>query len=231
MLSCDISAPELVFINALANGGTLQEAVEVALSNNDASEKEALNTASSAHTPPLNLVQLSAKLLRMGVFMALSTIQTNSATHTVSNSPYSLAFQAWRAAPAGAAPHSVKALLARIAMGNIFWLSARTKVKGLLTLKDSTFFLFENEYALPVLRVNVAACLATYSAHLFALMLFVGLGSRLGVAGMLAITAVIQLLVYPSAWPTHLGWALLLLVIIAQGPGRLSLDHVLFGRR
>jgi putative oxidoreductase len=73
--------------------------------------------------------------------------------------------------------------------------------------------------------------LATYSAHLFALMLFVGLGSRLGVAGMLAITAVIQLLVYPSAWPTHLDWAVLLLVIIAQGPGRLSLDHVLFGRR
>jgi putative oxidoreductase len=158
-------------------------------------------------------------------------MQTNNDTHTVSNAPCRRALHASRAALAGAVPHSVIALLARIAMGSTFWLSARTKVDGLLTLKDSTFFLFENEYALPVLPVNVAAYLATYSEHLFALMLFVGLGSRLGAAGMLGITAVIQLLVYPSAWPTHLGWAVLLLVIIVQGPGKLSLDHVLFGRR
>ena len=158
-------------------------------------------------------------------------MQTNNDTHTVSNAPCRRALHASRAALAGAVPHSVIALLARIAMGSTFWLSARTKVDGLLTLKDSTFFLFENEYALPVLPVNVAAYLATYSEHLFALMLFVGLGSRLGAAGMLGITAVIQLLVYPNAWPTHLGWAVLLLVIIAQGPGKLSLDHVLFGRR
>ena len=158
-------------------------------------------------------------------------MQTNNDTHTVSNSPWRRALHASRAALAGAVPHSVIALLARIAMGSTFWLSARTKVEGLLTLKDSTFFLFENEYALPVLPVNVAAYLATYSEHLFALMLFVGLGSRLGAAGMLGITAVIQLLVYPGAWPTHLGWAVLLLVIIAQGPGKLSLDHVLFGQR
>jgi putative oxidoreductase len=158
-------------------------------------------------------------------------MQTNNDTHTVSNAPCRRALHASRAALAGAVPHSVIALLARIAMGSTFWLSARTKVDGLLTLKDSTFFLFENEYALPVLPVNVAAYLATYSEHLFALMLFVGLGSRLGAAGMLGITAVIQLLVYPSAWPTHLGWVVLLLVIIAQGPGKLSLDHVLFGRR
>ncbi|ESS15688.1 DoxX [Betaproteobacteria bacterium MOLA814] len=158
-------------------------------------------------------------------------MQTNNDTHTVSNAPCRRALHASRAALAGAVPHSVIALLARIAMGSTFWLSARTKVDGLLTLKDSTFFLFENEYALPALPVNVAAYLATYSEHLFALMLFVGLGSRLGAAGMLGITAVIQLLVYPSAWPTHLGWAVLLLVIIAHGPGKLSLDHVLFGRR
>jgi putative oxidoreductase len=158
-------------------------------------------------------------------------MQTNNDTHTVSNAPCRRALHASRAALAGAVPHSVIALLARIAMGSTFWLSARTKIDGLLTLKDSTFFLFENEYALPMLPVNVAAYLATYSEHLFALMLFVGLGSRLGAAGMLGITAVIQLLVYPSAWPTHLGWAVLLLVIIAQGPGKLSLDHVLFGRR
>jgi putative oxidoreductase len=72
-------------------------------------------------------------------------MQTNNDTHTVSNAPCRRALHASRAALAGAVPHSVIALLARIAMGSTFWLSARTKVDGLLTLKDSTFFLFENE--------------------------------------------------------------------------------------
>lgn len=67
-------------------------------------------------------------------------MQTNNDTHTVSNAPCRRALHASRAALAGAVPHSVIALLARIAMGSTFWLSARTKVDGLLTLKDSTFF-------------------------------------------------------------------------------------------
>jgi putative oxidoreductase len=37
-------------------------------------------------------------------------------------------------------------------------------------------------------------------------------------------TAVIQLLVYPDAWPTHLVWATALLYLAARGAGRLSLD-------
>jgi putative oxidoreductase len=123
---------------------------------------------------------------------------------------------------------SLLALLARIAMGSVFWLSARTKVDGVITLKDSTFFLFENEYALPVLPTDTAAYLATYSEHVFSILLILGLASRLSAAGMLGITAVIQLFVYPSAWPTHLSWAALLLLVIAHGPGRLSLDHLLF---
>jgi putative oxidoreductase len=37
-------------------------------------------------------------------------------------------------------------------------------------------------------------------------------------------TAVIEIFVYPDAWPTHLSWAGLLLPILARGPGKISLD-------
>jgi len=40
-------------------------------------------------------------------------------------------------------------------------------------------------------------------------------------------TAVIQVFVFPEAWVTHGLWAAAFLVVAAQGPGRLSLDHVL----
>jgi putative oxidoreductase len=51
--------------------------------------------------------------------------------------------------------------------------------------------------------------------------------SRLSALGLLTMTAVIQLFVFPDAWITHGLWAAALLVIVAQGPGRLSLDHLL----
>jgi len=38
-------------------------------------------------------------------------------------------------------------------------------------------------------------------------------------------TTVIEVFVYPDAWPTHLSWAGLLLIIISRGAGKLSLDH------
>jgi putative oxidoreductase len=41
---------------------------------------------------------------------------------------------------------------------------------------------------------------------------------------------VIQLFVYPHAWPTHLTWATLLLLLVARGGGALSLDNLLQGR-
>jgi len=40
-------------------------------------------------------------------------------------------------------------------------------------------------------------------------------------------TAVIQVLVYPGAWATHLVWAGLLIYLIRSGAGALSLDRLL----
>ena len=117
---------------------------------------------------------------------------------------------------------------ARLSMAAIFFLSARTKVDGWLHIKDSTFFLFENEYALPLLPPEAATYLATYAEHGLSLLLAVGLLSRLSALGLLGMTATIQLFVYPDAWPTHLSWATLLVAVVINGPGRWSVDRLIW---
>ena len=126
----------------------------------------------------------------------------------------------------GLIPQDVVALSARVFPAVVFWQSARTKVEG-LTIKDSTFFLFEHVYALPVIPPAWAAVLATVAEHLLPVLLVVGLLSRVSALGLLVMTAVIQVFVFPAAWVTHGLWAVALLVVLVQGPGRLSLDHLL----
>ncbi|XOY55626.1 MAG: DoxX family protein [Rhodobacterales bacterium] len=123
-------------------------------------------------------------------------------------------------------PHDVVAVAARIFPAVVFWQSARTKVDG-LTIKDSTYFLFEQVYALPLIPPTIAAQLATVAEHLLPVLLVLGLFARVGALGLLGMTAVIQIFVFPEAWVTHGLWATALLVVLAQGPGRVSLDHLL----
>jgi len=123
-------------------------------------------------------------------------------------------------------PQALQLLLARIGIASIFLLSGRTKVEGLLTIRESTYALFEYEYALPLIPPELAAQLATYAEHLFPLLLIAGLFTRLSAAGLLGMTLVIQVFVYPAAWPTHLCWAALLLPLVAYGGGPLSLDRL-----
>lgn len=118
-------------------------------------------------------------------------------------------------------------LVARLGVAAVFFQSGRTKVDGFLHITDGTYALFESEYALPLIPPNIAAHLATYAEHLFPLMLVLGLFSRLGALGLLGMTAVIEIFVYPDAWPIHLSWAGLLLPIICRGPGAISLDWLL----
>jgi putative oxidoreductase len=130
---------------------------------------------------------------------------------------------------AEAVPESLVSLTARIAVGGVFWRSGQTKIEG-LHLKDSTFFLFREEYMVPFLAPEVAAYLTTISENLFSVLLILGLASRISAAWLLSMTAVIQL-VYPSGWPEHILWLTALLVIVTRGPGVLSLDHLLFRMR
>ena len=129
-------------------------------------------------------------------------------------------------AAAGLIPHDLVALAARLFPAVVFWQSGRTKVEG-LAIKDSTWFLFQDLYALPLIPPAWAAVMATAAEHVLPALLVLGLLSRFSALGLLVMTAVIQIFVFPEAWVTHGLWAAALLVVAAQGPGRLSLDHLL----
>lgn len=123
-------------------------------------------------------------------------------------------------------PLSLLLLIQRIGIASIFFLSGRTKVEGWFTLSDSTFELFSTEYALPLIPSDIAAYAATISEHVFPILLVLGLFTRLSATALLGMTLVIQIFVYPDAWPTHLSWAGLLLPLIAFGGGRFALDRL-----
>lgn len=124
-------------------------------------------------------------------------------------------------------PPDLLLLVARLGIAAVFFLSGRTKVEGLLTLKDSTYELFRTEYALPLIDPVVAAHIAAYSEHLFPILLVLGLFTRVAALALFGMTLVIEIFVYPEAWPTHLSWAGLLLPLIALGAGAWSLDRAL----
>lgn len=127
-------------------------------------------------------------------------------------------------------PPALLLLAARLGIASVFFLSGRTKVEGLLTIKDTTYELFRAEYALPLIPPDLAAQLATVSEHLFPILLVLGLFTRPAALALLGMTAVIEIFVYPDAWATHLSWAGLLLPLIARGGGRWSLDAMLWRR-
>ena len=123
-------------------------------------------------------------------------------------------------------PYCLVALVTRLAVASVFWRSARTKVDGILEIKANTVFLFQEEYKVPLLPPDLAAYFATYAEHIFSVLLVIGLASRLSALGLMIMTLVIQIFVYPSGWPEHILWFACLLLIVARGPGAISLDHL-----
>lgn len=123
--------------------------------------------------------------------------------------------------------HSTLALVDRFAIAATFFYSGRTKVDGFLTVNDSAYALFRDEYKVPLIPPETAAHMAAYAEHLFPLLLVLGLFTRLSALALLGMTAVIQIFVYPDAWPTHLSWAGLMLYLAAHGAGKASLDRTI----
>lgn len=118
-------------------------------------------------------------------------------------------------------------LVSRAGIAAVFWSSGRTKVEGLLTVTDGAISLFRTEYRLPLVDPTLAAHAAAYAEHLFPLLLVLGLFTRFAALALLGMTLVIEIFVYPDAWPTHLSWAAPLLLLAARGGGRVSLDRLL----
>src|SRR6266702_449364 len=91
----------------------------------------------------------------------------------------------------------------RIGVGMVFFNA------GLLKYNSFEFAvkLFEDEYKVPLLDPAVAA--------------------RLAMLPLLGMISVIQIFVYPQAWPDHVLWGSILLFLLTRGPGALSLDHLI----
>jgi putative oxidoreductase len=126
-------------------------------------------------------------------------------------------------------PYWVIALAARVFPAAVFWQSGQTKVAG-FHLKPSAIVLFQNEYRLPLIDPTIAAYASAISEHLFPILLVIGFATRFSALALLFMTAVIEIFVFPDAWPTHGVWSTCFLILIARGPGWLSLDHLIASR-
>ena len=120
-------------------------------------------------------------------------------------------------------PYWLLALPLRVAVAWVFWSSAMTHLANWETTLD----LFETEYQLPFLASGPAAYMAVSIEVTTPVLLILGLLTRLACLVLLGMTAVIEVFVYPLAWPTHIQWAAMLLVLLCRGPGMLSLDWVI----
>jgi putative oxidoreductase len=122
-----------------------------------------------------------------------------------------------------AIPYSLIALVARIATFSVFIRSGTQKLSDW----NSTLLLFQNEYHVPILPPTVAAYLAAGLELGGSVLILIGLLTRASVVALLGMVLVIQVFIYPMAWPDHIQWFAFMFVLLARGPGRLSLDAVL----
>lgn len=124
-------------------------------------------------------------------------------------------------------------LVLRLGLAVPFWRSGVNKWDGFLQLNDVAVLLFRAEFRLHLpggpypFPAPAAVAFASGSAEIvLPVLLVVGLATRLSALGLLLMTVIVQLTV-PEGWPIHLTWAAMALGIMAWGPGRMSLDHLL----
>jgi putative oxidoreductase len=129
-----------------------------------------------------------------------------------------------------AVPYAILAIPLRLAVATVFWNSGMTKLANW----DAALALFADEYKLPLLPPEIAAYIAATIELTMPVFLVVGLLTRPAAAVLLRMVTVIEIFVYPEAWPTHMQWGAMLLVLLCRGAGKLSLDQVMwrhFGKR
>lgn len=134
----------------------------------------------------------------------------------------------------GQVPEAAMLLFMRVVLAGIFWRSGQTKLAegSWFTISDSAYALFETEYSGVPLPAHLAAVLAASAEHVFPIMLVLGFLSRFAALGLLGMTLVIQIFVYPDAWWTeHSLWVAMQLALIVRGAGLFSLDHLLARRQ
>lgn len=119
-------------------------------------------------------------------------------------------------------PYMFLALPLRAAVATVFWNSAMAKLANW----DTTLVLFTDEYQVPLLPPELAAYMAATIELTTPILLLLGFLTRATALVLLGMTTVIEVFVYPQAWPTHIQWATMLLILLCRGPGELSIDHL-----
>jgi putative oxidoreductase len=123
-------------------------------------------------------------------------------------------------------PYSVLAIPLRLAVATVFWNSGTTKLADW----NATLQLFEDEYKVPLLPPDIAAYIGASIELSTPILLVLGFMTRPAAFVLLGMTTIIEVFVYPQAWPTHIQWAAMLLVLLCRGAGTLSVDHWLWRR-
>ena len=123
----------------------------------------------------------------------------------------------------GRFPLSICQLLFRLAIAGVFLRAGLVKIESW----ETTVQLFTDEYKVPVFPPEIAAMLATTVELGCSTLLVVGLATRLATLPLLGMIAVIQLFVYPNAWPEHLTWASILVFLLTRGAGLIALDRAI----
>ena len=113
-------------------------------------------------------------------------------------------------------------LAARIYIGLDFFRSGLAKIGDF----EETLELFEEDWIVPLLPSNVSAYLATAGELVLPIMLFLGLFTRIGAAGLFVMALVIEIFVFPGT-VQHYYWMIILAMLVAQGGNKLSLDNFL----
>jgi putative oxidoreductase len=121
-------------------------------------------------------------------------------------------------------PYTLLALPLRAAVATVFWNSAMTHLANW----DTTLELFGDEYKVPLLPPELAANMAVAIEVTAPILLVLGLATRAASLVLLGMTTVIEVFVYPQAWPTHIQWAAMMLILLCRGAGTLSLDHLIW---
>lgn len=120
-----------------------------------------------------------------------------------------------------AVPYTLLAIPLRLAVAVVFWNSAMTKLANW----DTAVALFVDEYKVPLIPPEILAYITVSIELTTPVLLVLGLVTRPVALLLLGMTAVIEIFVYPLAWPTHIQWAAMLLVLLCRGPGKVSIDE------
>ena len=116
------------------------------------------------------------------------------------------------------------ALLARIYIAQVFFLSGLTKLRDW----ETTIALFTDEYKVPLLSPAVAAAAGTTGELVLPILLVLGLGSRFSALGLFVVNAVAVISlaeIAPAALQQHVFWGSLLAGLAIYGLGPWSLDR------